>query len=83
MLLNLDPNIDFFISLHQHLGSILIVNGTANENYISDIQHVRRRETVAMTPANALIALNALVEQSIIENKTIDVSKQKQCLKRH
>lgn len=71
---NLDPNIDFFISLHQHLGSILIVNGTANENYISDIQHVRRRETVAMTPANALIALNALVEQSIIKNKTIDVT---------
>ncbi len=78
---NLDPNIDFFISLHQHLGSILIVNGTANENYISDIQHVRRRETVAMTPANALIALNALVEQSIIKNKTLDLTNKNSVLK--
>jgi len=70
--IDLNPNIDFFISLHQHLGSILVVNGVENESYVSDIQHVRRRETVAMTPANAIIALKALIAQSSIENKTID-----------
>ena len=68
----LNPNVDFFISLYPKLGSVLVVNGAQNENYISDIQHVRRRETIAITPANALIALKALVAQSSIENKNND-----------
>jgi cystathionine beta-lyase/cystathionine gamma-synthase len=58
------PNIDFFINIQPHLGSILLVNGEQNESYISDIQHVRRRETIAMTPANCLVALNALIDES-------------------
>jgi hypothetical protein len=49
--------VDFHISLHGELGSILVVNGAKNENYVAAIQHVRRRETVAMTPADSLIAL--------------------------
>jgi cystathionine beta-lyase/cystathionine gamma-synthase len=59
--LNLSQNIDFLIGLHSNLGSILVVNGEKNEGYISEIQHVRRRETVAMTPANSLSALKSLV----------------------
>lgn len=51
-------NTDFYLSLHSKIGSILLIN---NENYISEIQHVRRRETVAMTPADSLIALQKLV----------------------
>ncbi len=62
------PNIDFFINVHTHLGSILVVNGAQNESYISDIQHVRRRETIAMTPANSLAALKFLIEKSSFEN---------------
>ncbi|MFT6745278.1 MAG: cystathionine beta-lyase/cystathionine gamma-synthase, partial [Bacteroidia bacterium] len=57
---------DFFINTHPQLGSILVVNGEKNENYISGIQHVRRRETISMTPANSLTALLSLVEQSPI-----------------
>ena len=45
-------NIDFFVNTYHDLGSILLVNGEQNESYISSIQHVRRRETIAMTPAN-------------------------------
>ena len=59
-------NIDFFINLHGHLGSVLIVNGSQNANYISDIQHVRRRETIAMTPANCLVALKALIDHQLL-----------------
>ena len=62
----LPKEIDFHIRLYGSLGSVLIVNGTQNENYISDIQHVRRRETVAMTPDDCLTALNALVAESSI-----------------
>lgn len=61
--------IDFFIHTDAHLGSILLVNGTKNESYISEIQHVRRRETIAMTPGNSLDALQSLIGQSSPEQK--------------
>ena len=70
----LPTGIDFFINLHTNLGSILVVNGKQNKSYISDIQHVRRRETIAMTPANSLTALKSLIEQSSLDNKQIDVA---------
>ncbi len=63
----LHPNIDFFINLYDHLGSILLISGEKNDAYISDIQHVRRRETIAMTPSDCLIALKAYVAQSPIK----------------
>lgn len=67
---NLSQNVDFLIVLNDQLGSILLVNGKQNESYISEIQHVRRRETIAMTPANSLIALNSLVDHSAVESPT-------------
>lgn len=73
----LHPNIDFFINVPPHFGSVLLVNGEQNENYISDIQHVRRRETIAMTPANCLAALKSLITQSSFTPKesTIETNK--------
>ena len=65
---NLNTNIDFFINVVHvngqadvNLGSVILVNGKQNDSYISGIQHVRRRETIAMTPDSALIALNQLI----------------------
>ncbi len=63
----LSPDVDFFVHTYDQLGSILLVNGAKNETYISEIQHVRRRETIAMTPANCFTALQSLVEESPIE----------------
>ena len=65
---DLNKNIDFFINIHPNLGSILLVNGGQNESYISEIQHVRRRETIAMTPANSLAVLRSLTELSSLGN---------------
>ncbi len=59
--LNLRPNIDFFVILQAELGSVLLVNGGQNESYISEIQHVRRRETISMTPADCFTALEQLI----------------------
>lgn len=56
--------IDFYIQTHDRIGSIILVNGEQNQDYISEIQHVRRRETIAMTPANCLDALKVLVGQT-------------------
>lgn len=57
----LNSKVDFYINLYAELGSILLVNGAESESYISEIQHLRRRETIAMTPSNCLTALNTLV----------------------
>lgn len=56
----LSSGIDFFLSTHAQFGSVLLINGAQNKGYVSDIQHVRRRETIAMTPANCLAALRVL-----------------------
>ncbi|CAM1333784.1 cystathionine beta-synthase [Tenacibaculum aestuariivivum] len=65
---NLIPNIDFYIHTNTQLGSVLVVNGSKNDDYISAIQHVRRRETIAMTPKNSLIALQKFTKQIVIDN---------------
>lgn len=58
---DINQNIDFYINIYSRLGSILKVNGVQNESYISEIQHVRRRETISMTPADSYSALQQLV----------------------
>ncbi|WP_026775888.1 cystathionine beta-synthase [Polaribacter sp. Hel_I_88] len=70
---DIHTNIDFYINLDTTLGSILCINGKENENYISDIQHVRRRETIAMTPSNSLVALQSLVKNDAFKTPKIDV----------
>ena len=68
--LKLNANIDFLVNLHPQLGSVLLVNGKHNAAFISEIQHVRRRETIAMTPANCLVALKSLVQPLSVETNT-------------
>ena len=58
---------DFTLHILGDLGSILTVNNSNNDRYISEIQHVRRRESIAMTPANCFIALRALIEPTSFE----------------
>lgn len=61
---DLNPNIDFYLNIYDSLGSVLLINGIDNSAYISEIQHVRRRETIAMTPVNCFEALKLLVDAS-------------------
>lgn len=68
--LALNSNIDFHISLQEESGSVLIVNGDKNEGYISEIQHVRRRETIAMTPADCYATLKQLTGKSSTRNNS-------------
>lgn len=74
--------VDFYIHIDNQLGSILLVNGDKNDNYVSEIQHVRRRETIAMTPANTLKVLqfltntssNPIQESNFEQNKSIVIN---------
>lgn len=74
---NLNPTIDFAITIYKDLGSILLVNGEKNESYTSEIQHVRRRETIAMTPADCYSALKLLIGESTSSVDKSDVDKNK------
>ncbi len=51
--------IDFFIYTHAQWGSWILINGNQNKEYTGAIQHVRRRESIAMTPDNCYRALKA------------------------
>ena len=72
----LSAHIDFHVQLHSGLGSILLVYGVKNNAYVSAIQHVRRRETIAMTPANCLAALKRITGQ-LVETISPDLAKNK------
>ncbi len=56
----LPKNIDFITQIYPGLGSILIINNGVDPTFIPAIQHVRRRETIAMTPANCQVVLKAM-----------------------
>lgn len=73
----LHSNVDFFINWNIDLGSVILVNGADNEAYISEIQHVRRRESIAMTPANTRIALKQMMKQPTKGNKPGEVEQNK------
>ena len=57
-------SIDFHISIQSNLGSVVIAN--CNNSYIADIQHMRRRETIAMTPQNSFNLINSIICKSSI-----------------
>jgi hypothetical protein len=47
-------------------------------SYVAAIQHVRRRETVAMTPADSLIALQSLFAKAIAPTESTVTADKKQ-----
>ena len=61
------PPVDFYICTLGHLGSIILVNGEHNRSYISEIQHVRRRETIAMTPADCFSVLKTMTQSTALD----------------
>ncbi|WGD35027.1 PLP-dependent transferase [Olleya sp. YS] len=71
----INQTIDFYINIHPDFGSIIVANG--NDDYISEIQHVRRRETIAMTPINCHLVLSALANHSSFNFKSDNVNADK------
>ena len=67
--------VDFNLSLYEGMGSIVQVFNN-DDDYVKEIQHVRRRESIAMTPHNTFKVLNDLVgiENSNSNNEAINKS---------
>ncbi|MCB0738546.1 MAG: PLP-dependent transferase, partial [Bacteroidetes bacterium] len=62
---------DFYLLTDLVLGSVVVAKSEKSQKYVSEIQHVRRRESIAITPANCLVALNAIAGNST-QNKSLN-----------
>lgn len=71
------PHVDFVVNFYENIGSIIKVYGDNNHSYIPEIQHVRRRETIAMTPDNCRIGLNALIDNTPFQAQHITTATDK------
>ncbi|MBL87121.1 MAG: cystathionine beta-synthase [Winogradskyella sp.] len=69
--------IDFYVNLFEDLGSVLLISDKAKTSFISDIQHVRRRETIAMTPSNCLVALKAYTNETTFSPQQLNTATHK------
>lgn len=72
-----NPAVDFYVNLHDEHGSIIVANGDKNLSYIPEIQHVRRRETIAMTPASCYVVLRELIGLPPVEEKLSELEADK------
>ena len=55
------PHIDATVNIHPHYGSAIVVHNSDFTDIIKDVQHVRRRESIAMTPIHTLGVLHNIV----------------------
>jgi cystathionine beta-lyase/cystathionine gamma-synthase len=67
--LQLPKDVDFVVSIHPDLGSVIQINCDDSEKYIKEVLHVRRRESIAMTPHDCLSELKKFVGISLAEVK--------------
>lgn len=65
---SLQDSIDFHLNLMDDYGSIITVSNASKIDYIGEIQHVRRRESIAMTPANCLDTLKSFIGENTSSN---------------
>ena len=72
--LNVTQNVDATVNIHPHYGSAIIIHNAQIIDIVKDVQHVRRRESIAMTPINALNMLQEIVND---KQNAIDVCQPK------
>ncbi len=60
-LIHMSEGVDFLLQIHPQLGSILRIAEHQDSSYVSEVQHVRRRESISMTPVNCKKALKELL----------------------
>ena len=63
-------HIDATVNLHPDYGSAIIVHGADFASTVKDVQHVRRRESIAMTPIHTLNLLHEIVGKNSTSAQT-------------
>ncbi len=69
-----DLKADFVVGMYSDLGSITLVN-ESHSNYISEILHVRRRESIAMSPNDSLTVLKNIITSSPLKRIPVSSSR--------
>jgi len=77
---DLNGNVDFVVNLYEGLGSIVLANTEKDESYILEIQHVRRRESIAMTPANCFSALQQMTGKAETDRDEVSATASKKAV---
>lgn len=65
--------VDFQINTDRQQGSVVLINAEQADHHVAEIQHFRRRETIAMTPHNTLIALRRMVGKEVADSNSDDL----------
>ncbi len=85
----INDNVDITVNIHPHWGSALIVHDSKKnaalgiDSIVSAIQHVRRRETIAVTPLNAFNLLHEMTGDApkpLSEDPAQDIKKISDCI---
>lgn len=66
-----NPNADMILNLYPNAGSVIQVLDN-DSDFIKEIQHVRRRESIAMTPQSCLEVLESLAGQELRQRQKVD-----------
>jgi len=78
----IQSEVDIFVNILPSIGSVVFVNNEENnKSYISEIQHVRRRESISMTPSNSLLVLESIAKKSTLSPKVKSETLKKSVLK--
>ena len=72
-ILSLNPHIDLIVNTHPTLGAYIIINQSDAEQLVSAVQHVRRRETIALSPVKSYQALQQLAGNET-ESETLNLN---------
>lgn len=79
-----NPHVDASINLVPEMGSVVLIHGDAvvASEKVQAVQHVRRRETIAMSPLNCFKALQQLCGESVVPEELVPhaPSTVKQCI---
>lgn len=63
----LNHGADVTVNIHPMYGSTIVIHKGDTARLVKDVQHVRRRESIAMTPPNTLNVLNEIVNGQTTE----------------
>lgn len=84
-----NSNVDISVNIHPHWGSALVVHNSKKntasgvDSIVSAVQHVRRRETIAVTPLNAFNLLHEMTghaPEPLVEDSKADIEKISACI---
>lgn len=63
--------VDITVNQYPACGSTLVIHDSENADFAAEVQHVRRRETIAMSPLNCLHVLQNIVNGEHVSDEAV------------